>query len=76
MIRYLFASDNVKALFRRAKAHVGAWDPEEAKEDFRRVAELDKSLSKACAKEIANIEELERQKLEEDRSKFQGKIFT
>ena len=33
--------DNVKALYRRARAHVGAWNPEQAKNDFKKVAELD-----------------------------------
>ncbi len=41
-------SDNVKALFRRGKAHIGAWNPSAAKEDLRRVAELDSSLDTTC----------------------------
>ena len=30
--------DNVKALYRRARAHVGAWNPEQAKNDFKKVS--------------------------------------
>jgi AH receptor-interacting protein len=32
--------DNIKALFRRGKAHIGAWDPDQAREDLKRVMEL------------------------------------
>ncbi len=34
-----------QALFRRAKAHMGAWNPSQAKEDFTRVMQLDESLA-------------------------------
>ncbi|KAF5295064.1 hypothetical protein FQA39_LY13215 [Lamprigera yunnana] len=34
-------SDNAKALFRRGKAHVGAWNSTEAGEDFEKVIGLD-----------------------------------
>ena len=54
---------------------MGAWDPEEAKEDFQQVSKLDPSLAKTCAKEILNIEELQKKKNEEDRTKLQGKMF-
>ncbi|ELU18148.1 hypothetical protein CAPTEDRAFT_147718, partial [Capitella teleta] len=67
--------DNVKALFRRGKAHVGAWNPGEAKEDFKRVKQLDPSMAKACVKEIQNIESLQQQKDNEDRSLLEGKMF-
>lgn len=67
-------SDNVKGLFRRAKAHKGAWNPKEAKEDFNRVARLDPHLKEACAKEVRVIEEMERRKDEEDKEKLK-KLF-
>ena len=54
--------DCVKALYRRAKAHVGAWNPTEAKADFERVVVLDPSLANTCKKEIRNIEEMEKTK--------------
>lgn len=44
--------DNLKALFRRGKAHVGSWDPEKAEEDFNRCVELDPSLKLTVDKEI------------------------
>ena len=67
--------NNVKALFRRAKAHVGAWNPAEAKDDFVAVMELDATLVAACKKEIQNIENLEQEKDEEDKAKM-TKLFS
>ena len=69
-------SDNVKALFRRAKAHVGAWNPEEARADFSRVMELDPTLKRSVNKEIQQLTEMEKQKLLEDKEKLQGKMFS
>jgi AH receptor-interacting protein len=34
-----------QALYRRAKAHVGAWNPSQAKQDFTRVMQLDETLA-------------------------------
>lgn len=65
----------MKALFRRAKAHVGAWNPREAHEDFARVMELDHSLLATVRKELKQLEEMERKQDEEDKSKLKGKIF-
>jgi len=69
------STDNVKALFRRAKAHVGAWNPLEAREDFTRVMQLDHSLMATVQKELKQLEEMERNRDEEDKSKLKGKIF-
>jgi len=66
--------DNVKALFRRGKAHVGAWNPKEAKADLEAVIQLDNSLTKACRKEISDIELLEKMKDKEDKAKM-TKLF-
>ncbi|XP_058443663.1 AH receptor-interacting protein [Malaya genurostris] len=62
---------NVKALFRRAKAHVGAWNPREAQRDFERAAELDPALATTVSKELKNLQELIRKKDVEDKQKFQ-----
>ena len=80
--------DNVKALFRRAKAQVsdrlstlpllpvqvGAWAPQEARQGFQRVSELDPSLKAACVKEMAAIDVLEKSKDLEDKEKM-TKLF-
>ena len=68
----LFLLDNVKALFRRGKAHVGVWNLSEARSDFKRVAELDISLTKSIQKELKTIDQLEIQKQKEDKAKYQN----
>ncbi|XP_021361428.1 AH receptor-interacting protein-like isoform X2 [Mizuhopecten yessoensis] len=67
--------DNVKALFRRAKAHVGAWNPKDAKIDFERVMELDDTLTAAVQKELKSLAEKEHQKDMEDKQKLK-KLFS
>lgn len=43
---------NIKALYRRGKAHIGAWNENEAIADLTKAAELDKSLQSAVNKEL------------------------
>lgn len=64
--------DNVKALYRRAKAHAGAWNPQEAKSDYKRVAELDPGLVNTCASEMVKIEALEKEKDRLDKEKMKN----
>lgn len=63
---------NVKALFRRAKAHVGAWSPQEARDDFLQAAELDTSLKAVIQKELKAIERLQHQRDLEDKKRLQA----
>lgn len=66
--------DNVKALYRRAKAHVGAWNPTDAQTDYQRCAALDEALMVPVNKELAALaEEIKIHNLE-DKLKYQ-KIF-
>ncbi|XP_014206075.1 AH receptor-interacting protein [Copidosoma floridanum] len=44
--------NNVKALYRRGKAHIGVWNEEEAIADLTKAAELDKSLQHGINKEL------------------------
>ncbi|CAE1225617.1 AIP [Acanthosepion pharaonis] len=67
--------DNVKALFRRGKAHIGAWNPEDARNDLERVIELDSSATKDARKQLKILEELKKQKDLEDRERLRGKLF-
>lgn len=67
-----FCVDNIKALFRRAKAHVAVWNPDEAKKDFERVMELDDSLTSLVKKELANLDALIQAKNDEDKQKFKN----
>lgn len=48
-------TDNVKALYRRGKAHIGAWNEKQALEDLKRVAELDKTLKLTVEKDIQSF---------------------
>lgn len=64
--------NNVKALFRRAKGYVGAWDPKAARDDFNRVMELDSSLSLAVKKELQQLDELVKNKNLEDMNKLKN----
>lgn len=66
--------DNVKALFRRAKAHRGAWNPTEARDDFQRCVELDAQLTTAVQKDLTELAEAVRLHDLEDKLKYQ-KIF-
>jgi len=67
---------NVKAVFRRAKGHVGAWNLNEAVKDYKKAAELDKSLDKSVNKELQLIADMKKRKDQEDREMLQGKMFT
>ncbi|KAG5668427.1 hypothetical protein PVAND_016367 [Polypedilum vanderplanki] len=66
--------DNLKALFRRGKAHVGAWNPEKAQEDFHRCIELDQNLKVTVTKEINALKEKIKEYENQDKSKFR-KMF-
>lgn len=55
---------------------MGAWNPKEAREDFKRAAQLDPTLAKTVNKEIAAITEMEKQRDEEYKKRLGGKIFT
>ena len=67
--------DNVKALYRRARAHAASWDKEAAEEDFRCVVKLDPSLARSAAKELTQLEEKLRREQEAEKDRWQGKLF-
>lgn len=71
-----FNADNVKALYRRAKANIQVWRTEEAQQDYQRVIELDPTLSNAVKKELKLLSEAVKQHDAEDKQKLQGKLFT
>lgn len=47
----------MKALYRRAKAHTGAWNPDEAKSDYSRCLELDSTLKASITREVEELNE-------------------
>ncbi|XP_015522493.1 AH receptor-interacting protein [Neodiprion pinetum] len=61
--------DNVKALYRRGKAHIGVWNEKEAKEDLERAAELNPALRTVVDKELSNFQTAikEKDKLEKNK---------
>jgi len=64
--------DNVKALFRRAKAHAAVWNVKEAQEDFSKVNELDPSLENAIKKELSALENKVKNKNNQEKSRLKG----
>lgn len=64
--------DNVKALYRRAKAHTSVWNTDNAKDDFQKCATLDTSLTASVNKELKLLAEAMRQKDLEDKLKYQN----
>lgn len=61
---------NVKARYRRAKAHVMAWNPKEARDDFAKALELDGSLEGAVQKDLKQLDNLQKQRDIEDRERM------
>ncbi|XP_019870940.1 AH receptor-interacting protein [Aethina tumida] len=70
-----YDKDNVKAYYRRAKAHVGAWNVKEAREDFETVIRLDPKLEMLVQKELNELEEQVKIKDAEDKEKLKN-MFT
>ena len=68
-------ADNVKAYFKRGKAHAAVWNAQEAQADFAKVLELDPALAPIVSRELRALEARIRQKDEEDKARFRG-IFS
>lgn len=68
-------SNNTKALFRRSKAHQSVWNLENARQDLKRLLELDPSLEKIVNKELKTIDSLEKNSNKNDMNLFKGKLF-
>ncbi|KAM6940826.1 AH receptor-interacting protein [Lycodopsis pacificus] len=62
--------DNVKAFYKRAKAHAAVWNETEARADFDKVLELDPSLGSSIAKELKTMEEKIRTKEKEEKGRY------
>lgn len=68
-------ADNVKAYFKRGKAHAAVWNAQEAQADFAKVLELDPALAPTVSRELRALESRIQQKDKEDKARFRG-IFS
>ncbi|XP_069485071.1 AH receptor-interacting protein isoform X3 [Ambystoma mexicanum] len=64
--------DNVKAYFKRGKAHAAVWNLNEAQADFAQVVTLDPSLANIVTKELKKLEQRLKEKDHEDKARFKG----
>lgn len=62
--------ENIKALFRRAKAHAGVWNISDAKKDFKKCIEYDKTMTKTVTKCFQELKVKEMMKNKEDKERF------
>lgn len=65
---------NVKAWYRRAKAHAMAWNPKEARENFAVALSLDPELKGAITKDLKDLDRTQAIRDTEDREKMR-KLF-
>ncbi|CAB3227157.1 unnamed protein product [Arctia plantaginis] len=68
--------DNEKALYRRAKAHIGAWNPDMAQEDFIRLKSINPSMGKIVDKELDNIKKLRKDKENNDKNALKNMFIS
>lgn len=66
--------ENIKALFRRAKAHAAVWNIADARKDFKKCLEYDRNMTKTITKCFQDLKNREIMKDLEDRKRF-GKMF-
>lgn len=64
--------NNVKAYYRRAKAHCGTWNLAEAEKDYMKSVEFDSTLNAAAAKELSEFKKLLHEKERMDKDKFKS----
>lgn len=77
MSRQLYCyTDNVKALYRRAKANAEVWRIDDAKQDYKRVCAVDPSLTNKVKADLQQLDNAIRNKNLEDKKKLMGKLFS
>ncbi|KAK7579658.1 hypothetical protein V9T40_000287 [Parthenolecanium corni] len=67
--------ENIKAIFRRGKAHIKVWNLEDAKRDFEKVLELDSSQKNAVAAAMADLRKAENESKMVEKSIIGSKLF-
>lgn len=68
-------TNNVKALFRRAKAYAAIWNLNNAKEDFKKCLELDSTLTNEVNKLLVQLDKSESLQNKKEADKYRGKLF-
>lgn len=70
---------NIKARYRRAKAHIGVWNVEEAKRDYNYLLihiKDDENLRKLVQQDLQELLQAEQDKYREEKARLSGKLFT
>lgn len=67
-------SNNEKAYFRRGDARIATKDYEQARDDFKRVIEINKD-NKLAAKKMKQLADQIKKEKDAERKRFQGKLF-
>lgn len=67
--------NNVKALFRRAKAHLAVFNIDECRKDFTRVIQLDQTLAVAVNDQLRQLDKQVKEKDAKDIQLLKGKLF-
>ncbi len=69
---FVFLTDNLKAYFKRGKAHAAVWNEAEARADFAKVIKLDPSLETSVAKELRAMEDRIREQQKETKGLYKN----
>lgn len=72
ILSLVFLTENVKAYFKRGKAHAAVWNETEARADFAKVITLEPSLETSVAKELRAMEERIREKEREEKGRYKN----
>ncbi|XP_023675670.2 uncharacterized protein [Paramormyrops kingsleyae] len=64
--------DNVKAYYKRAKAHAAVWNKTEARQDFLTVARLDVTLAALVQRELRHLADRMREKHLEEKNSYRA----
>lgn len=70
---------NVKARYRRAKAHASVWNVEQAKSDYNYLLENvkdDDNIRTLVQYELQQLAQTEHDKYQEEKSRLSGKLFS
>lgn len=60
-------------VYRRAKAHAGTWNLNNAKKDFKRCLAIDRNMEKVVTRLLEDLKNREVLKNNEDRDRLKGK---